>query len=74
MEEESKTKRDEYGGLTQKAYEKKMQAWADGIKKKTERMTKKQGKGWLGDAKIVEVEGPSGIPVPKPKKSKKGKK
>lgn len=63
-----------YNHLSQKAYEKKMQGWADGIKNATERMTKKQGKGWLGDAKIVEVEGPSGIPVPKPKKSKKGKK
>jgi hypothetical protein len=63
-----------YNKLSQKAYEKKMQGFADSLKKQTERMTKKQGKAWLGDAKIVEVEGPSGIPVPKPKKIKKGKK
>jgi hypothetical protein len=42
-----------YNKLTQKQYERKMQAWADNIKKKTERMTKKQGKGWLGEPKDV---------------------
>jgi hypothetical protein len=37
----------------QERYEREQQAWADGIRKKTEAMTKARGKAWLGNPKDV---------------------
>jgi hypothetical protein len=40
-----------YNKLSQAAYEKKMQGFADSLKRENERLTKKRSQAWLGEPK-----------------------